>query len=495
MASMCFLSRLTSISYGAPAAFSRYHLSVVCVFRFLSCIFSVCAASLTAFSATHYIRADATGSNNGSSWANAWTSFANVSWVRGDVYYIAGGAYTGTVTISKGAASTLWITLKKANQNDNGADAGWSSNYATTQVVITGNIVLGGGFIEINGVTGSNTSGHGIQIYNPNNTTVVSIAGGTGPYKLQHLEIKGSGYKAAAVAIDGVSYNNTTALQKNFYVGYCWIHEVSRNGMTVGGLVGTSYNDYGMLFENNVLSETGGAVLLDPNVHGQGLQISYANQDAFTIIRNDVFRNVIGTGMIVWLGGGISVHHDALVYNNVFYITDLTTYPINSPGIIYSHTQATAAYNISIYNNSVYGIGSGSVTTARGSVIIATVGAYNNTLKNNVWEKCYLPSPHRGIAVQSNNGYYGIMGSSPPTGTTNQISGLTSTFTNPVAGDFRLFIGAYAVGKALNLDDIFTQDYTGLVRGGTWDIGAYQFDTTAPLIAPPLNAHVSASVR
>ena len=42
--------------------------------------------------ANHCVRAGATGANDGSSWADAWTDLPG-TFTRGDTYYVAAGAY------------------------------------------------------------------------------------------------------------------------------------------------------------------------------------------------------------------------------------------------------------------------------------------------------------------------------------------------------------------------------------------------------------------
>jgi len=470
--------RLTTARCEAPHASARgaafrhaggYALLVVAL--------SLAEFPLPVAAANHYLRAGATGGNTGTSWTNAWTTFGTVTWIRGDTYYVAGGIYNENVLVTKALAGTNWITVKKANPADNAADPGWDASYASLTATVNGAFELDDGYMELDGVTGFGTGPHGLLIWNTNCTTTLRLDGSSGPYHVLHCEIKGAGFAASTAGFDGVYNNNASVPQKGLHLAFCWIHQVTRNGVTLGGLVGTSYADYGLLFENNVISETGGC--LDLGTHGQGMQISFGTEDRFTIIRGNTFRNIEGTGMVVWLGGPGSIHHDALVYNNLFYIDDVSTYKILSPGAIYAHIAASGCSNIMICNNTFHGLGSPNLPICA----LDTVGAINNVLQNNLWEQCCFTTPHRGFSTESNNGYFGNTGTGIPVGTLNQIDGSSSTLSNPKLGDFRLLPQGYAVGAGVNLSRTFATDFFGGVRGSAWDIGGCQYGAdTGPAI-------------
>jgi hypothetical protein len=438
--------------------------------------------SVNAFAANHYIRAGATGANNGSSWTNAWTNFSSVTWRKGDTYYVAGGWYAGNVSISS-ASGAGWITIKKANASDNGSDLDWNSSYAADQAVIDGNIAINVGSVEIDGVTGSGSSGHGIKIHPSTSVSVINLGNNTGPYHLYHLELEGPGFDYGSLGVDGIYYNVGI---KGFRVAYCYIHEIPRNGVTIGTNVGTSFSDYGMLFENNVIERTGGVAIAYPDLHGQGMQIGYNADVAYLIIRNNIFKNLIGTGMIAYLGAASS-HTYNRIYNNIFLITDLGMYNTISPGVIV--TLASGAVNdyFYIYNNTFYGLGNGGgvygriYLTSSATITIAEV-------KNNLWVNSYLPYGGylTGITSSSNNGFYNNNGSSNPG---NTESG--DPFINSAGNDFRLKSTANARDKGFDLSSVFTTDIVGATRpqGSAWDIGAYEY-YTGPNPSPPVNLKI-----
>ena len=122
----------------------------------------LCAGS-SVFAASWYVDKDASGSNNGTSWTNAWESFADISWgsvSAGDFIYISGGSSEGTKTYTEswsvGASGTsgnpITIAIDAANSSHNGTavfDYDAHGDYATADgifissrsyITISGNV-------------------------------------------------------------------------------------------------------------------------------------------------------------------------------------------------------------------------------------------------------------------------------------------------------------------------------------------------------------------
>ena len=81
----------------------------------LVCFLFSCASVHTT---NHYVDKNATGNNNGTSWANAWESFADINWGSinpGDVLYVSGGTdstiYYETMTVGADGTSDNQITI------------------------------------------------------------------------------------------------------------------------------------------------------------------------------------------------------------------------------------------------------------------------------------------------------------------------------------------------------------------------------------------------
>jgi hypothetical protein len=118
--------------------------------------------------ANHYIRAGATGVNNGINWTDAYTSLPSTL-VRGDTYYIADGDYP-SYTVDNAVSGTSYITIKKATTSDHGGmETGWVSTYGDGQAIFPSlNIITS--YIIFDGTTGAGaTQGVNGSGSNPDN--------------------------------------------------------------------------------------------------------------------------------------------------------------------------------------------------------------------------------------------------------------------------------------------------------------------------------------
>jgi hypothetical protein len=450
--------------------------------------------SLTCQAATHFIRVSAAGSNNGSSWANAFTTIPPTL-VSGDVYFIAGGTYAGSVTLASDGTATA--TLKKANAADNGSDSGWDASYASTQAVISGTVQIANGNITIEGVTGSGQANYGIKIYSSVSTgggaLVNATAGAQAPIWLSHVEFQGTGFTDAN-GWSAFKQNNTGVTSKGTHISNCYLHDFSQNGAVFVGLIGSSYADYGLLFENNVLYNSGGTTGLG---HGQGIQCGSGAAPAsqsYWIVRNNDFHNIVGTAMIACLGYTTNDHFR--IFNNIFRNDNLSYnsgwigynsgYPATSPGSIYFSSTSQSADHILVANNTFYQM-------SRSTVYISGT-ATNNTVVNNLWINGNFNIVTQGATGSYNDYYgcftiisYGIYG--VPYGETGQ----QTESGNPVDANFHLLAGTNAIANGQNLSSEFATDAAGIARPevGAWDIGAYQYSASAPFVNPPTNLQVT----
>lgn len=104
--------------------------------------------------ATWYVDKDAAGLNNGTSWANAWSTFAGISWAGinpGDTVYISGGpggsskTYTSTLVVGKSgvAGNPITIAIDANNSSHNGTvviSGNYFDVYTRQYITINGNV-------------------------------------------------------------------------------------------------------------------------------------------------------------------------------------------------------------------------------------------------------------------------------------------------------------------------------------------------------------------
>src|ERR1700694_2000908 len=92
------------------------------------------AFSSTCFANNFFVRAGASGANDGSDWNNAWTGWSSINWgsIRaGDTVYVAGGRYTGMLRIGASGTAGNMITIQRVRSTDSAATsaAGWAATF------------------------------------------------------------------------------------------------------------------------------------------------------------------------------------------------------------------------------------------------------------------------------------------------------------------------------------------------------------------------------
>src|SRR5580704_13848468 len=113
------------------------------------------AATTPSWATTKFVSQSATGSNNGTSWANAWTNVSSIGWsglAAGDVVCVAGGTYSGSINTGASGTSSNPITIRRATAADatcGSSTAGW--NAAFDAQVVFGGINLKNNYVTIDG--------------------------------------------------------------------------------------------------------------------------------------------------------------------------------------------------------------------------------------------------------------------------------------------------------------------------------------------------------
>ena len=402
------------------------------------------------YATPHYVDNNANGSNNGSSWLDAWESFADINWNNiqsGDVIYISGGSlsqtYTSELSIgTSGFSGTPVIITKGIDTNHNG------------EVILNGS---------------------GIRIRNISFITV------------SNLTINGAG---TAIKIDG-SYSNAThdiiidncdgEMSGRFIhvEGYpdltgSYCHNItikncdSFTPSSTGNQNDFVYAQYmgGLIVENcsvNIASN-------DASQHNDCIQTYYV--DGPVIVRNNYFEHS-DTKTRNSQGIFIENHEgDYYVYNNIIVM------PNSLDGKIYWKSRDLNDAHTFIYSNTVYG--------CSGSLIKTTDP--NAVIKNNIlFSTGYQPTGSSYMlefnevsgnsADVSNNLFY------DPAGNMNNMNSGTNQngvegnplFNNISTRDFTLQTNSPAIDKGEYLGAPYNVDRNGNPRSNPPDIGAYEF--------------------
>jgi len=443
-------------------------------------ILAILFIAVPSFAANHYINAACSSGCDGTTWAKGWATFGDVTWTRGDTYYVAGGTYNESPIITKAESGASWIIIKKANAADNGGDPGWNASYASDVAQINGTLYIDSSYIEVNGVTGSANSGHGIKVNFQSDCGTYEVPGYAIQLTWDIKEIYLHHIEALACSSTsnkqtrGVSFNSAGSTNsKKIHLQHMFIHDVTENVHTFLGVNGTSWEDYGLLVEDSFTEDVGLSPIVE--VHCQVFQFGPGSTQSYIIIRNNTFHDPFGG--ISFLGGSTSDY--VRIYNNIFATTQPDLYMV-SPGAIWSHANVgTSVSNIEIYNNVFYNMSPAAALSFQSPTTI------NITARNNIWENSVFASGYIGVDVSTNNGYFGNTGGGIPSGETGQINGASTTFTSPTTYDFTLKSDGYALNGGYDLSSIFTGDIDGNTRTVPWDIGAYEYgeDTTPPVIS------------
>jgi len=466
-----------------------------------------------------------TGSDNGTSWANAWTSLGAIKWSSvkaGDTVYVSGGTssqiYYETLTIGAAGVTNSPITITV------GQDAAHSG-----QVIIDGQSSNGNGinlasYITLSGNNGSGATNLVIRNWfdTSTNWNGIGISGesATG-VTIQNVEVY--------TVNNGITdiYPDLTSVSYSYFHDIRGDHGICFNGSGLGSgqsgfgrvtihnctvqvnsaMNGNGYGpdaiqgSCGGTVYSNVLAS--GLGTINGAQHQDGVQILgeywiiYAN--SITDMANSCsevseynqatghyyfYNNVcrIATPSVAGYqrgvewdpAGTVTSITDVHIYNNVF--ADL--YGYYATGYIFDG-QNPSLSNFEIKNNIYVNSGSGNPPTIYLDVSSGYSQA-NVTINDNVM--CAGPSGSSVISVNGSSYAQAQSSSAQPSFVSYSVRNANNDFhlvsTDTVAKD-----------KGLTLSNYFTTDKDGQSRpwGPAWDIGPYEYHTTTvptnPVIA------------
>ena len=443
---------------------------IVLVLILLLCIVPVCANATL-----WYVDNAASGTNAGTSWTNAWESFADITWgvggvVAGDTLYISGGAssqtYNETLTIGASGEESNRITIQ------NGQDA----NHTGTVVIDAQNsrtrciYVADYDYLTIDGFTltdapGTGTSA-GIELYRSDYVT------------LQNLTI--TEFRRYGIMVNGYTPN------------YC--NEIKLLDSTIENEDGTyNYQTDNVYVQYTIGFEMGRNTIVH-NYNGYSDQHADAFQANFIDGVFDLHDNWVETAGAS--GAGVNNNNWIMgyldgtirIWNNVV---------LGSEGAVFHAMQIRGndsgySNTLEMYNNYV---------EARYSNQYAVeINGPTNTFKNNIFVGINYTLIYfgNGVTTPANidyNIYYRSSGTTiaaDPSGKTWAAWQSAGYDANGYNVDPSLDAG-YApddsgdptVDTGTSISGTFTDDKDQVTRpqGNEWDIGAYEFEGIAPALS------------
>jgi hypothetical protein len=403
------------------------------------------------YAADFYVRDGASGSNNGSDWANAWENMTNINWssvARGDTIFVADGTYTGD-RWDKAASGTTPITIKKAIESDHGAEPGWQTTYGDGTATFEGQIEITTGYWVFDGQKrDSLTTGHGFKLDLSPSSKGLRLSAGPGGHTFRYIEIDGNDDNNTKAG-DGI-YSCCGEIADDITMQFLYVHDNTRTNLLTTGADR-------WLIEHSVFSRPGAN-------QGQHSEIFSCKQSDDFVLRYNYFTDPISTGGVLITGLRWKI------YGNVFTNTALNTRPCNN-GMI-GGWSGKISNNHQVYNNTFIDL-----DQSQGDLFPINAGQ-SSTVQNNL--TCNMEEYANNASTKSHNAF----SNSPNPGESNQqiIAGSCealfvtygSEFWQPATDDFRL---EAETSPGVTLAAEFNTDMDGNVRGadGTWTRGAFEF--------------------
>ena len=479
--------------------------------RKLIAFFAFLLVAIPANAANWYVNKAAGGSNNGTSWTNAWTDFGSINFSTvacGDTIWVAAGTYTGSMTWSKVCTSGNVLTISSVLSTDTVPTSapGYSSSYAYPNQVVNnnGSISWSSSYITMDGRMGDAQSGipYGIQyLYTGNsakaicmqgpcgNNTTVSAVGNT----IRHVELNGPSCVTGGTCtgntwgITDNGYTNTT--DTNTVIDHCWVHrfaEVLRFYETTNITVEYSY------IGEDVTANTADhedLVYLSNPVNGMTMigNTWYSSGNDGIFMDNGGATNVVFVNNVFQHWGSWSLSFGKtgtcgpyIVVNNTFANDGLGMGEGYTYGTI--GTGGCTLNASSIWTNNIF-YNTANVGNAN-AVLTYNAGTTANGGSWSCGTGCF--SYTRATPISSFNGFVNFVPSGVGGGSTGSTIAVTADLHLSSAG-ITLF-----QGKGTNLTSqcgtypSFCIDKDGNARpsSGAWDLGAYNA-SAATQAAPP----------
>jgi hypothetical protein len=420
--------------------------------------------------ATWYVRPSggSYGSENGTSYANAWDGFTNINWASisaDDTLYICGAHTTEVLTIGADGTLINQLTVSGGCSGDAGSIS--NSNPPITPIATRK-------YIDLKDISLSSNSSSRVLTVGSNGTDLTP----TTKVRLFNVSINGAGGGSTClryISTDGIIYGGTYincvhgGLQAFNSPGIEIAHLTLGNNGTSGtgnfDAIGVDDGCYGPIVHDNYIYSTLGS-------GGSGIDM----QNSFTSTTNGrIFRNLVvnGEGSGITAGGNES----NIVYDNI---------ASNNAGQNFNSHSSSASILQKFYNNTSTGSTLYNLKVGFTADSAQMVEANNNIFSATASQsEVFLNNPAT-VFTESNNLYLSTASNfqTYDAGVVNHTkaewTGLgyltNAVFADPKftgSADFHLQQSSPAINAGTYLPEVST-DYDGNPRVGITDIGAFE---------------------
>ncbi len=417
------------------------------------------------FAANHFVFKAARGSNNGSSWANAWNELDKINWSSvacGDTLWLGGGTYTTGLTINKTCTARAPLTIQSVLSTDVAPKlaAGYTSAVLSKVIILDSSVDLSAGaYVTLSGRVGTSAgNNYGISVECDNS--------------------KGQSGCNAFTGAEGGNLTNVTITHVEMYGPPCVLNGDCGGSGASGFNVAPSNNRVvNLVLDNDWIHRWGeairtcnwsGAIIQYSDIdttHNDGPQhedIMYNYAQTNLTMRYNRIWNSPNDGIFFDFGGTNGFYF----YGNVFYDSG-GEYIVFKPGY-------TDAVNVHIYNNVFESNGNGDYS--HGWLDLTGASTSSGATENNVFENVSvtgnLPSPnYNAYSVSA----YKDQGSHSFVYTAGGQFENEPDINNPAFANFKLTLkGQSTFGRGVALPAPYNKNQSGLTRqSNPWYLGAF----------------------
>jgi hypothetical protein len=455
--------------------------------------------STPAFATFHAVSVAGAGSHTGADWNNSFIGLPSTL-VRGDVYCLADGTYSG-YTFNTAVSGTTTIEIRKAQSYDTSgceALAGWNTSTMGSAQAVFPKFTISTDFIILNGNGTQSASGCGgalsassvttgpptpldcgLKIDNTGcssncaNPFSVTFNAGLTSMLFEYMEWHGNSTPAANEDVFFTGFGNS---------GITWTH-------IYGHDAGAQYQQYGGQNSSGSFSyfwETQRQGVLSDGQHGQAEE--YCCTDSNAVRHHNVYRDITGTAVwsFVQIGSGGTLNnwefYDNIVWNSTSFTPGGSLTPGKTTNGILACINATVVCTNFVFNqNTTVNKGYNA-----GITLCDTASGCTATIQNNLWYQTTNTSGVAGppafagnVTLTQNHNSFLTSGTGCASGTSNVCDNSASNpFTSWTTGDFSLASDAADWNNRISLSSPYNTDFVG--NAFTTDRGAYQFESGSP---------------